>query len=53
MHKIAGKSRICTRMIDNTPNILGAFFNQFIINAIIIIKSLHSKREEIKWEEIK
>jgi len=43
MHRITGKFRQWTRMVDNTPNILVEYFNQFIIHVIISIESIHSK----------
>jgi hypothetical protein len=36
-------------MVDNTQNILIEHFNQFITHFIISIESVHSKRDEIKW----
>jgi hypothetical protein len=39
-------------MVDNTQNILIEHFNQFITHFIISIESVHSKRDEIKWNNI-
>ena len=36
-------------MADNTQDILVEHFNQFITHFIISIESVHSKRDEIKW----